>query len=434
VAGDGTQGYKGDGGLATSAGLHTPVGVAVDASGNIYIADRYDNRIRMVTKSTGIITTVAGDGTDGYTGDGGLATSARLYYPSDVALDASGNIYIADSANHRIRMVTKSTGIITTVAGDGQYGYTGDGGLATSAVMNFPIDIALDASGNIFIADFYDHRIRMVTKSTGIITTVAGDGTGGYTGDYGPATSAGLNNPSGVAVDASGNIYIADYYNHRIRMVTKSDGIITTVAGDGTKGYKGDGGLATSARLDFPQGVVVDASGNIYIADSFNHRIRMVTKSDGIITTVAGGGTQGYKGDGGLATSAHLYVPQGVIVDASGNIYIADSANSRVRLVKPQASTPPPTLSSTVLNTSPTPSPTRSPTVPNISPTPSPTRSPTVLKICPTPSPTRSPTVLNTCPTIVIAPPTIPPTRPPTSPPSLPSPPPSLPIGKTPSS
>jgi trimeric autotransporter adhesin len=366
VAGDGTQGYKGDGGLATSTGLYYPVGVAVDASGNIYIADRDDHRIRMVTKSSGIITTVAGDGSIGYKGDGGLATSAGLNYPSGVAVDASGNIYIADSYNHRIRMVTKSTGIITTVAGDGQYGYNGDGGLATSAVMNHPFDIAFDASGNIYIADYLNSRIRMVTKSTGIITTVAGDGTDGYTGDGGLATSAGLNYPFDVAVDASGNIYIADYFNSRIRMVSKSTGIITTVAGDGQYGYTGDGGLATSAVINRPSGVVVDASGNIYIADRYNHRIRMVTKSTGIITTVAGDGTDGYKGDGGLATSAGLSYPQGVAVDTSGYIYIADGSNYRVRLVKPQASTPPPTRSSTVLNISPAPlpaSPTFSPTI-----------------------------------------------------------------------
>jgi trimeric autotransporter adhesin len=277
---------------------------------------------------------------------------------------------------------------------------------------------------------------------------VAGDGTGVYRGlrDGGLATSAGLYYPSRVAVDASGNIYIADTANNCIRMVTKSTGIITTVAGDGTGGYTGDGGLATSAGLYYPQDVAVDASGNIYIADYDNHRIRMVTKSTGIITTVAGDGSRGYTGDGGLATSARLYNPQGVAVDASGNIYIADTGNHRVRLIKPQASTPSPTRSPTVLDTShtppstrsptvlitsPTPSPTRSPTVLKTCPTPSPTRSPTALKTCPTPSPTRSPTVINTSPTIITAPPTTPPTRPPTSPPSLPSPPPSLPIGKT---
>jgi trimeric autotransporter adhesin len=339
VAGDGTFGYKGDGGPATSAGLYYPSGVAVDASGDIYIADNFNNRIRMVTRSTGIITTVAGDGTFGYKGDGGPATSAGLFYPLGIAVDASGNIYIADTSNNRIRLVTRSTGIITTVAGDGTYGYKGDGGPATSASLHNPWGIAVDASGNIYIADIDNHRIRLVTRSTGIITTVAGDGTFGYRGDGGPATSAGLYYPYGVAVDASGNIYIADTSNNRIRLVTRSTGIITTVAGDGTAGYKGDGGPATSAGLYYPRGIAVDASGNIYIADFNDNRIRLVTRSTGIITTVAGDGTAGYTGDGGLATSAGLSFPNSIAVDASGNIYIVDDGNNRIRLVSPKAST-----------------------------------------------------------------------------------------------
>jgi trimeric autotransporter adhesin len=339
VAGDGTTGYKGDGGQATSAGLYYPSGVAVDASGDIYIADNFNNRIRMVTSSTGIITTVAGDGTFGYKGDGGPATSAGLFYPLGIAVDASGNIYIADTNNCRIRLVTRSTGIITTVAGDGAVGYKGDGGPATSASLHNPWGIAVDASGNIYIADIDNHRIRLVTRSTGIITTVAGDGTFGYKGDGGPATSAGLYYPYGVAVDASGNIYIADTSNNRIRLVTRSTGIITTVAGDGTAGYKGDGGPATSAGLYYPRGIAVDASGNIYIADFNDNRIRLVTRSTGIITTVAGDGTAGYTGDGGLATSAGLSFPNSIAVDASGNIYIVDYGNNRIRLVSPKAST-----------------------------------------------------------------------------------------------
>jgi trimeric autotransporter adhesin len=382
VAGNRTVGFSGDGGLATSATLFYPTGVFVDASGNIYIADTFNNRIRMVTESAGIITTVSGNGTVGFSGDWGLATSATLYYPLDIAIDASGNIYIADSDNNRIRMVTKSTGIITTVSGNGTVGFSGDGGLATSARLWYPSENALDASGNIYIADTWNDRIRMVTKSTGIITTVAGDGTVGFSGDGGLATSSSLHNPRGVAIDASGNIYIADTYNHRIRMVTKSTGIITTevgngtlarlrypsgiaidasgniyiadtynkrirmvtkstgiittVAGDGTVGFSGDGGLATSARLRYPRGVTIDASGNIYITDTDNHRIRMVTKSTGIITTVAGNGSSqygDYSGDGGLATSATLSYPNGIAIDASGNIYIADTNNNRIRMV-----------------------------------------------------------------------------------------------------
>jgi trimeric autotransporter adhesin len=332
VAGTGSYGYSGDGGLATSADFSSPDDIAIDASGNIYIADAANNRIRLVTKSTGIISTVAGTGSSGYSGDGGIATSAALNYPRGVTIDASGNIYIADTYNHRIRMVTKSTGIISTVAGNGSYGYSGDGGLATSALLYNPRGVAIDASGNIYIADTFNHRIRMVMLSTGIISTVAGTGSYGYSGDGGIATSAKLYYPYGVAMDASGNIYIADTFNHRIRMVTKSTGIISTVAGTGSYGYSGDGGIATSAKLTHPQGFAIDASGNIYIADADNHRIRMVTKSTGIISTVAGTGSSGYSGDGGIATSAGLYYPRGVAIDASGNIYIADYSNHRIRM------------------------------------------------------------------------------------------------------
>jgi trimeric autotransporter adhesin len=332
VAGTGSYGYSGDGGIATSAALSYPRGVATDASGNIYIVDAGNDRIRMVTKSAGIISTVAGTVSYGYSGDGGIATSAKLYSPEGVAIDASGNIYIADTGNSRIRIVTKSTGIISTAAGIGSPGYSGDGGIATSAALNYPYGVAIDASGNIYIADADNYRIRMVTKSTGIISTVAGTGSSGYSGDGGIATSAALSYPYGVAIDASSNIYIADTHNHRIRMVTKSTGIISTVAGTVSYGYSGDGGLATSAALNLPRGVAIDASGNIYVADAGNNRIRMVTKSTGIISTVAGTGSYGYSGDGGLATSAALNYPYGVAIDASGNIYIADTHNHRIRM------------------------------------------------------------------------------------------------------
>jgi trimeric autotransporter adhesin len=330
VAGNGIQGYSGDGGPATSASLNMPAHVAVDVSGNIYIAENR-NRIRMVTKSTGIITTVAGDGTYIYSGDGGPAIYAGLRFTGGIAVDASGNIYIADLGAHRVRMVTKSTGIITTVAGDGTRGYSGDGGPATSAILDSPNSVAFDASENMYI--LVENRIRIVTKSTGIITTVAGDGTNGYAGDGGLATSAGLTGPFGIAVDASGNIYIADSLSDRIRMVTKSTGIITTVAGNGIRGYAGDGGPATSAGLYYPNCIAVDASGNIYFQDGSTNRVRKVTKSSGIITTVAGNGIQGYSGDGGPATSASFDAPYGLAVDASGTIYIPDIINHRVRIV-----------------------------------------------------------------------------------------------------
>jgi trimeric autotransporter adhesin len=330
VAGTGSSGYSGDGGLATSAALEDPRGVAIDASGNIYITGTFIYRIRMVTKSTGIISTVAGTGYYGYSGDGGLATSAALSYVYGVAVDASGNIYIADDS--LIRMVTKSTGIISTVAGGGSSGYFWDGGLATSASLYNLRGVAVDASGNIYIADTFTNRIRMVMKSTGIISTVAGNGSYGYSGDGGLSTSAALKDPYGVAIDVSSNIYIADTYNRCIRMVTRSTGIISTVAGTGYYGYSGDGGLATSAALSYPYGVTIDVSGNIYIADASNRRIRMVTKSTGIISTVAGTGLYGYSGDGGLATSAGFLYPYGVTVDASGDIYIADADSNCIRM------------------------------------------------------------------------------------------------------
>src|SRR6202522_4270858 len=333
VAGDGSAGYFGDGGLATSAELYNPTGVAVDSAGNIYIADYLNNRVREVMAATGDIATVAGNGTAGFSGDGGLATSAELNRPSGVAVDASGNIYIADYENNRIREVTAATGDIATVAGNGTAGYSGDGGLATNAELDMLVGLAVDSAGNIYIADTFNNRIRKVTAATAKISTVAGDGTAGYLGDGGLATSAELNYPLGVAVDASGNIYIADSENSRIRMVTKSTSDISTVAGNGTAGYLGDGGLATSAEIDYPLGVGLDTAGNIYIADTDNDRIRMVTKSTSDISTVAGNGTAGYLGDGGLATSAEIDLPEGVAVDSAGNIYIADTDNNRIRAV-----------------------------------------------------------------------------------------------------
>jgi uncharacterized repeat protein (TIGR03803 family) len=333
LAGNGTQGYSGDGGPATSAELSAPDGVAVDTSGNIYIGDLGNNRVRKVTVATGDISTVAGDGTGGYSGDGGLATKAELSSPEGVAVDHAGNIYIADHTNSRIRKVTVSTGIITTVAGDGTTGYSGDGGLATKAELCAPEDVTVDSAGNIYIADSCNNRIRKVTASTGIITTVAGDGKGGYSGDGGQATSAELSDPIGVGLDTANNIYIGDFSNNRIRKVTVSTGIITTVAGDGKAGYSGDGGPATSAELNFPGGVEVDPAGNIYIADYGNSRIRKVTALTGFISTVGGDGVAGYSGDGGAATAAELNIPPALALDTVGNIYVADRGNNRIRAI-----------------------------------------------------------------------------------------------------
>ena len=333
VAGNGRSGFSGDGGPATSAELNQPVGVAVDATGSLYIAEEFNHRIRKVSPG-GIITTVAGNGVPGFSGDGGPATGASLNQPQGVAVDAAGNLYIADTLNQRIRKVSPA-GIITTVAGNGNSGFSGDGGPATSASLFTPGGIAVDAFGNLYIADTRNERIRKVSPD-GIITTVAGSGLpprGGFSGDGGPATSARLDFPLGVAVDGSGNLYIADDKNRRIRKVSPS-GIITTLAGSGEFKSSGDGGPATSASLGFPTGVTVDAVGNLYIADRFNHRIRRVTPG-GTISTVAGDGVARFSGDGGLATSASLNTAIGVAVDAGGSLYIADEQNQRIRKVSP---------------------------------------------------------------------------------------------------
>jgi sugar lactone lactonase YvrE len=334
VAGNGSTGYSGDGGSATNAATYGPLGVAVDTAGNLYFVNSNYSVIRRADASTGIITTVAGNGSPGFTGDGGAATSAELNSPTNLTIDGVGNLYIADQGNNRIRKVTAATGIITTVAGNGTQGYSGDRGPATSAEMYSCSGVAVDRAGNLYIADFYNSVIRKVTTATGIITTVVGNGTFGYTGDGGQATSAELKYPSAVTLDSAGNLYIADANAISvIRKVTVATGIITTVAGNGTGGYSGDGGAATSARLNYPDGIAVDISGNLYISDHGNNRIREVTAATGNISTVVGNGTFGYSGDGGLATSAELYYPYGVAVDSAGNIYVSDSNNNRIRKV-----------------------------------------------------------------------------------------------------
>jgi RPA family protein len=327
-AGDGVPGYYGDGGPATSAELDYPSGAAVSSTGEVYIADTLNYRIRVVSTS-GIITTFAGNGNSGYSGDGGPATSAELYYPSGVAVSSTGEVYITDTDNHRVRVVF-TNGTITTFAGDGAPGYSGDGGPATSAELNSPTGVAVYSTGEVYIADTLSYCIRVVFTN-GTITTFAGDGTPGYSGDGGLATSAELNYPSGVAISSTGEVYIADSSNNRVRVVSTS-GIITTFAGDGTPGYSGDGGPATSAELNSPTGVAISSTGEVYIADSSNYLIRVVSTS-GIITTFAGDGTPGYSGDGGPATSAELNYPSGVALSSTGEVYITDNDNSAIRIV-----------------------------------------------------------------------------------------------------
>jgi RHS repeat-associated protein len=327
VAGNGIMNYSGDGGAAISAELSEPRGIIVDSTGNLYIADDYTYRVRKVSASTGVITTVAGNGTWTYTTDGVAATSAGIV-PGNLAMDSAGNLYIADGRNCRVYKVN-SSGIIATVAGSGVCTYAGDGGAATSAGID-PGGIAIDPAGNLYIADVNNNRLRKVAN--GIITTVAGDGALNESGDGGQATNAEIAFPSGVAVDTSGNIYISDVAYSVVREITASTSIITTVAGGGT--FSGDGILATEAALDAPAGISLDSSGNIYINDGDNSRVRKVMANSGIIMTIDGDGSEGYSGDGGPAIDAELYsLGGGVAVDPAHNVYIADSYNSRVRVV-----------------------------------------------------------------------------------------------------
>jgi trimeric autotransporter adhesin len=328
VAGNGTAAYLGDGGPATAASLYNPTGVAVDPAGNLYIVDRNNNRVRKIT-SDGVINTVAGSASYGSSGDGGSATAAALYDPRGIAVDSAGNFYIADCYNSRIRKVT-ATGVISTIAGNGSSGYAGDGGQATLAQIGYPVSVAVDSAGNLYLADFKNSQVRKVT-SDGVITAVAGTGTAGFNSDNQPATIAQINKPMGVTVDSSGSLYFADTNNNRVRKVAL-DGLINTVAGNGTQGFGGDNSLATAARIGYPHGITVDSSGNLYIADQTNHRIRKVTP-DGVIRTIAGYGTQGFSGDGGPAAMAQLNNPGHVIFDSLGNLYITDGNNWRVRKV-----------------------------------------------------------------------------------------------------
>jgi sugar lactone lactonase YvrE len=348
VAGDRTAGYSGDGGSATNTSLNNPMGIVVDGAGAIYIADAGNNRIRKVDVN-GMITTAAGDGTYGYSGDGSYATNAELGNASSVTLDAAGNLVVADTLNERIRKVN-SNGIISTVAGNGfitnrvDYapgdvgGFSGDDGAATNAELNYPIGVAVDYAGNCFVSDYFNQRIRKV-DTNGVITTVAGNGAYAFGGDGGPAGLAQLHYAADVAKDGEGRLFVADNDNGIIRKID-ANGVITTLAGSLYYGYSysGDGGPATNAALFSPAGVAADGVGNVYVADTFNQRIRKVNASN-IITTVAGDGFissenyGGYSGDNGPATNAELNLPTGAAVDSSGNLFIADAKNSRVRKV-----------------------------------------------------------------------------------------------------
>lgn len=325
IAGTSRLGYYGDGGAAASAQFNVPEGVAVDSAGNIYVADVHNNRVRRI--SNGVVTTVAGGGS-AIPGDGGPATNAFLFAPNGVAVDAAGNLYIADSGNNRVRMVSAS-GTITTLAGTGTAGFSGDNGLALNAQLNSPEYVAVDGAGILYISDTGNNRIRRVSP-TGTITTLAGNGGAGFSGNNGPAVNAALNGPEGVAVDSAGNVFILDSNNLRVRKVS-STGVITTVAGTGVNGNSGDGGLAISAQLSESYGLAIDSFGNLFIASYNSQSIREVS-AGGTISTVAGPGAF-LLSNNQAATSTQI-APTGVAVDSSGNFYIAD--NSRVYKVSPQ--------------------------------------------------------------------------------------------------
>ncbi len=395
IAGTGTPGFGGDGGAATAAAIYTPSDLTVDAAGNIFLTDQDNNRIRRIAAATGIISTVAGTGTRGYGGDGGLATAAQFSNPRSVAVDASGNLYITDFNNYRVRMITVSTGIITTVAGNGTPGITGNGGAATAAAFYNPWGIDVDASGNLYISDENGNQVRKVTMNTGIISLLAGynptgsstfytyhgfgglatqaninaaqkparfggdlyfptsatqsdvviarvsgttgilsqvygvaNGTGVYPNDGGLATQTNIYAADGLAMDASGNIYYAENSYHRVRRIDAVSGVVTTIMGDGTAGSSNTG----MGRVNTPKGVAIDASGNVYVADFSNHRVRRVTPA-GVVSSIAGTGSAGFSGDGGSATSAALNTPTDVSVDGAGNVYVLDNGNNRVRRI-----------------------------------------------------------------------------------------------------
>ncbi len=359
----GAPGFGGDGGKAIAAQLNSPAGVAVDGAGNVFVADTVNQRIRRID-AAGVITTIAGgakDGAPGFAGDGEKATAAQLNRPSGVAVDGAGNVFVADTVNQRVRRIDAAAGVVTTIAGgakDGAAGFSGDGGRAIKAQLNSPSGVAVDGAGNVFVADTANQRVRRIDAATGVINTVAGGAAKsapGFGGDGGPGNRAQLSGPSGVAVDGAGNILIADTGNQRVRRIENATGVLTTIAGgaaDGAPGFGGDGGPATAAQLKGPAGVAVDGGGNVIIADTANQRVRRIDAPSGTITTLAGGPEPVLAGPtGDPATPPPSVVPPGplvargplgVAVDRSGAVLIANSPRNRIDKSAAVVTPPPP--------------------------------------------------------------------------------------------
>lgn len=327
-AGNGSAGYNGDGFAATQASINRVVSLATDNAGNLYLAEELNHRVRRIDRN-GLITTLAGTGAAGFSGDSGPANQAQLNQPLGVCTDAFGNVFVNDNGNKRIRKISTIDGTIATIFGNGSATHSGDGGSALQAGAQIPIRCATDRAGNVYFVDQGAHRVRKVSTG-GIVTTIGGNGTQGFSGDGGAATAAAMNNPTAIVADTSDNLYITDQFNHRIRMID-TNGNIQTVAGNGTAGFSGDRGSATAASLNFPGSVAVDSNGVFWIVDSVNQRIRKV--SGGTIDTIAGTGASGFSGDGGAALQATFNGPFAIALDSGGNLYIGDTSNNRIRKI-----------------------------------------------------------------------------------------------------
>ena len=336
AVGTGQAGYAGDGGPAPEARLNMPFDVACDADGNLYLSDTLNHCLRRVDARSGTITTVAGDGQAGFSGDGGPATKARLREPYGLVLDAAGNLFVADRLNRRVRRIDARTGVITTLAGDGSKTYSGDGGPADRAGIVEPNGVTLDREGRkLYVADVADHRVRVVDLQSRTIATFAGTGRGRHEGDGGPASAASIFGARAVEVGPDGTLYILERQGNTLRAVDPNSGIIRTIAGTGAKGYTGDGGPALKATFDGPKELALDREGHIFIVDTENHAIRRIDARTGLVSTVAGNGQRGGSGDGGPATAARLDRPHGVVVVPGGALLIGDTGNHRIRRVAP---------------------------------------------------------------------------------------------------